>query len=73
MHHEVHMAWSKAQRTIHKTIFLHMGDSLKCLEGTLNLRAVSIWAVMYFRLHYKAESCIYAVKTLSCKLVLDLR
>ena len=27
---------------------------------------------MYFRLHYKAESCIYAVKTLSRKLALDL-
>ena len=38
-----------------------------------NPRAVNMWVVMYFRLHYQAESCIYAVKTLSCKLALDLR
>ena len=49
------------------------GSLQNACKELLNPRAVNIRAVMYFRLHYKAESCIYAVKTLSCKLALDLR
>ena len=42
------------------------------MEDSLNIRTFYIrghkyLAVMHFRLPYKAESCIYAVKTLSCK------
>ena len=53
--------------------WIHMGYSLNVYKKLLYPRAVNIWAVMYFRFHYKAESCIYAMKTLSCKLALDLR
>ena len=33
----------------------------------LNPRVINIFALMYFRLPYKAESCIYAVKRFSAR------
>ena len=43
------------------------------IKELLNPRAINILAMMYFRLLYKAESCIYALKTLFRKVALDLR
>ena len=45
-------------------IFNLWGILENAYKELLNPRAVNICAVMYFSLHYKAESCIYALKTL---------